>query len=360
MKWSWKIARIAGIDVYIHSTFFLLLTWIGFSFWLTERSISAVMNGLVFILLLFLFVLMHEFGHALVARKYGILTRDITLLPIGGVARLERMPTDPKQELWVALAGPMVNLGLAVILFGWLLITNTLNPFQPFTLTSGSLVFRLATVNLSLLLFNLIPAFPMDGGRVLRAFLATKMEYTRATQTAATIGQGIALIFGLIGLFSNPFLVFIALFVWIGASQEASMVQVRNIIGGVPVRRAMLTQFRALHPTQRLQDAIEATLNGYQQDFPILDNDRLVGILTRPKLMQALSQDGNMINIASVMDQDFQSAEANEMLEMVSERLQTCGCRTLPVIDNGVLVGMITMENIGEFMMIETALKRSK
>lgn len=359
MKWSWKVARIAGIDVFIHSTFFILIAWIGFSYWVTQRSLNAVANGIIFILLLFLFVLMHEFGHALAARKYGIATRDITLLPIGGLARLERMPKEPKQELWVALAGPLVNLVLAVLLFGWLILTNGLGGLTNTTVTEGSLLQRLAIVNLTLLLFNLIPAFPMDGGRVLRAFLAMRMEYTQATQVAATVGQGFALIFGLIGLLTNPFLIFIALFVWIGASQESSSVQVKEAISGIPIKRAMLTQFQTLDYNQRLSDAVDAILTGYQQDFPVMKGDEMVGILTRSALVQGLAKDGPTVNIASVMDQSFVTADSNEMLERVSERLQTCGCHTVPIFENEQLIGLVTMDNIGEFLMIQSALKRS-
>ncbi len=359
MKWSWKIARIAGIDVFIHSTFFLLIIWIGFSYWLTQNTISAVLNGVVFILLLFFFVLLHEFGHALAARKYGITTRDITLLPIGGLARLERMPKEPKQELWVALAGPLVNFVLAILLFGWLFLTGGLAGIVNTTVTEGSLIQRLAIVNLTLLLFNLIPAFPMDGGRVLRAFLAMRMEYTRATQAAATIGQGFALLFGLIGILTNPMLLFIAFFVWIGASQESSSVQVREAISGIPIRRAMLTQFQTLDYNQRLSDAVDAILTGYQQEFPVMKGDEMVGVLTRSALVQGLAKDGPTANIVSVMDESFITADANEMLERVSERLQSCGCHSVPVFENDRLVGLVTMDNIGEFLMIQSALKRS-
>ena len=177
----------------------------------------------MFILAIFMCVVLHEFGHALMARRYGIPTRDIILLPIGGVARLEKMPTQPIQELWVALAGPAVNAFIAVILFAWLKLTASWEPFQTLSVTTGPFFERLMAVNLFMIVFNMIPAFPMDGGRVLRALLATRKEYGRATQIAASIGQGIAVLFGFIGLLYNPFLLFIALFVWIGAAQEASI-----------------------------------------------------------------------------------------------------------------------------------------
>ena len=248
MKWSWKIGRFAGIDVHIHATFLLLIAFYGFTYWQQTGTVSGTLEGIAFLLALFLSVVLHEYGHALTARRYGIKTADITLLPIGGVARLERMPDKPIQELWVALAGPAVNVVIAAVLFVYLLVTNTFVPLTGMTLTGGPFIERLLSVNLSLVLFNLLPAFPMDGGRVLRALLALRLDYVRATQIAATVGQGMALLFGILGLFSNPFLVFIALFVWIGAQQEASMVQMKYALGGIPVRQAMQTEFAALNP----------------------------------------------------------------------------------------------------------------
>ncbi len=359
MKWSFKLAKILGIEVKVHSTFFLLILWIGFSYWITEKNLPSVFNGILFILLLFLFVVFHEFGHALTARKYGIKTRDITLLPIGGVARLEKMPKKPSQELAVAIAGPLVNLFFAIVLFAGLFLTNNFPTNQQIGITNGSIWWRLATVNLSLFIFNLIPAFPMDGGRIIRALLAMRMEYTKATQVAASLGQGIALIFGLFGLFGNPLLLFIAFFVWIGASQESSMVQMESAMSGIPIKNAMLTRFQTLSPTQRLNDAADAIIAGYQQDFPIVDYEgKMVGILTRKRLMQAITNDGLTVNIAGVMDQDFITADVDEMLEVVSIRLQTCGCTTVPVFDQDQLVGLVTMENIGEFLMIRSAIKK--
>src|SRR5215204_3763354 len=210
MKWQWKLGRFAGIDVFVHATFLILIGWVGYSRWLENQKWSEVINGIVFILALFLCVVLHEYGHALTARKYGIQTRDITLYPIGGVARLERMPDKPIEELWVALMGPAVNVIIAAGLFAYLFLTNGPVPLTALTVASGSFAERLMVVNIWLVLFNLIPAFPMDGGRVLRAILAMRMDYVRATQVAANIGQGMAFIFGFIGLFSNPFLLFIA------------------------------------------------------------------------------------------------------------------------------------------------------
>ena len=305
MKWQWKLARIAGIDVYMHATFLLLIGWVAFSYWTEQGTLQAVLSGVLFILLLFGFVVMHEYGHALTARKFGIKTRDITLYPIGGVARLERMPEKPIEELWVALAGPAVNVVVAILLFGYLAVTRTIEPLTSLSVSTGSLIERLMIVNLWLVGFNLIPAFPMDGGRVLRALLGLRLEYVQATQIAAYVGQAFAFLFGFIGLFSNPFLLFIAFFVWMGASQEASMVQMKNSISGIPVTRAMLTDFAMLTPRDTLARVVGLILAGSQHDFPVIQDGQVVGILDRDTFMSALSERGQSTPVAEVMRRDI-------------------------------------------------------
>jgi len=360
MKWSWKIGQFAGIGVYMHVTFLLLIGWVALSYWLQERSVSMVISGIAFILAIFACVVAHEYGHALTARRYGIRTRDITLLPIGGLARLERMPDDPRQELWVALAGPAVNVVIAVLLYIWLELTGGLEPISALTLTGGSFAERLILINLFLVGFNMLPAFPMDGGRVLRALLATRMEYTRATQLAAHIGQGMAFLFGFIGLFANPLLLFIAFFVWIGAAQEASMTQMRSALGGIPVTRAMLTDFQVLSPHDPLARAVELILSGSQHDFPVTVDGHVVGVLTRQRLMQALAERGRDVPVSEVMEREVETVEANEMLEAALSRLQTSGVKILPILHRGALVGLLTSDNVGEFLMIQSALERAR
>ena len=358
MKWQWKLGRFAGIDVYIHATFLLLLGWVGLSHWMANQSWSEVISGVLFILALFLCVVLHEYGHALTARKYGIKTRDITLYPIGGVARLERMPEKPIEELWVALMGPAVNVVIAIVLFAWLFLTGTLGSIQGLSVASGSFLDRLLVVNVSLVLFNIIPAFPMDGGRVLRALLAMRMDYVRATQVAANVGQGMALLFGFIGLFTNPFLIFIALFVWIGASQEASMVQMKNSLSGIPVSRAMLTNFEKLSARDTLTRVVGLILAGTQHDFPVLDDDgRLIGILERDAFIRTLSSEGQSAPVVSAMRRDPPAVDSYDMIEIAMMRLQESGAKTLPVVHAGEFVGLITLENITEFLMIRSALK---
>ena len=356
MNWSWKIGIFAGIGVYVHATFLLLIAWIVFTPLLRGQSLASAIASAMFTLALFVCVVLHEYGHALTARRYGIKTRDITLLPIGGVARLERMPDDPRQELWVALAGPAVNVVIAAALF----VTNgILEGFEPLrsSVMEGTFLERLLQVNISLVLFNLIPAFPMDGGRVLRALLAMRLDYSRATQYAANIGQGLALLFGLVGFFTNPLLIFIALFVWIGASQENNVVQMKSTLGGIPVQRAMLTQFQTLAPADPLSRAVQLILAGSQQDFPVVDQGRVVGILLRNDLLVALSKRGENAPAGEAMRTDFEPIDSAEMLENAAQRLEHCGCHTLPVLHGGQLIGLLTMENMGEFLMIRSALK---
>ncbi|NPV87830.1 MAG: site-2 protease family protein [Anaerolineae bacterium] len=354
MKWSWKIARVAGIDIFMHTTFLILVAWVALSAWLAQRNVQAMLGGVIFLLALFACVLLHELGHALTARRYGIQTRDITLLPFGGVARLEYMPTNPIQELWVALAGPAVNFAIALALVVVLLAGGAGVSFN-LSVSEGSFLQRLLAINLTLALFNLIPAFPMDGGRVVRALLATRLEYTQATHIAAALGQGIALMLGFIGLFNNPFLLFIALFVWIGAAQEASMVQVKTALGGIPVSAAMMTNFQTLSPGDTIGRAAELVLSGSQQDFPVTADGRVVGILTREDLMRALASHDEHLLVSYVMRKDFQLAHASCMLDAVSQQIQAGGQKILPVVQGGALVGLITLENIGEFLMIQRA-----
>lgn len=358
MKWQWKLGRFFGIDVYVHATFLLILAFVAWSHW--ALGPARILDGLLFVLAIFACVVAHEYGHALTARRFGIKTRDITLYPIGGVARLERMPDRPIQELWVALAGPAVNVVIAGVLLWWLVVTTAAPPLRELTFASGPFLARLLVTNLFLAGFNLLPAFPMDGGRVLRALLAMRLEYTRATNVAAGIGQGLALLLGFAGILGNPLLVFIALFVWIGAAQEASFTQMKSALAGIPVRHAMLTDFRTLAPADTLAHAVDLVLQGSQQDFPVVEDGHVVGILTRAELIAALARLSPATPVSSVMQREFLAAAPGEMLESVFARLQECACHTMPVVEHGELVGLLTAENIGEFLMIQAALKKAR
>lgn len=359
MKWSLRIGRIFGIAVYVHFTFLLLLGFVGLSSWATGRSIESAVVGMLFLLALFACVLLHEFGHALTARQYGIQTHDITLLPIGGLARLEKMPDKPIQELWVALAGPAVNVVIALGIFLGLLLAGRWVPGDAFHVTRGNFMEQLLGLNVVLVLFNLLPAFPMDGGRVLRALLAMRMNYARATNIAATIGQGMAIVFGFLGIFTNPMLLFIAFFVWIGANQEASAAELKTSMAGARVRDAMLTEFRVLSPESTLADAARMLLAGSQQDFPVIHQGQLAGILSRGLLIKGLKESGEQAPVLSVMSQSMEILHPDELLDHALERgggTERGGA--MPVVIDGKVVGLLTPENIGEYFMIRSALAR--
>jgi len=361
LSMTWRIGTIAGIAVYMHPTFLLLLVFVGWQHWLLGHSAAAVAGGVVFMLALFGCVVLHELGHALTARRYGIRTRDITLLPIGGVARLERMPDQPVQEFWVALAGPAVNVVIAAVLYALLLATNGFAPLEHVSVVEGPFLERLMLVNVFLVGFNLLPAFPMDGGRVVRALLATRLEYTRATQIAASLGQSMAFLFGFMGLMSgNPFLIFIALFVWVGAAQEASVVQIRSALGGIPVSRAMITEFHALAPDEPLSHAIDLLLSGTQQDFPVMAEGRVVGVLTVRDLKTALGRQGETVAVSEVMRRDVPVVDAHDMLDSVFQTLQATGARVGAVTRGGRVVGLVTPDNVGEFVMVQSSLAQHR
>lgn len=225
-RWSWHIGRILGIPTRIHASFALVLLWIGFSTWNDLNSGVAVMFGVGFALAVFACVLLHEFGHALVARRFGIETRRITLLPIGGVAELERAPEDPRAELWIAAAGPAVNFAIAGVLavIGW--AVGMFSGAGPGSQLLSMVFSGLLWANLMLGLFNLVPAFPMDGGRVFRAWAAHRYSRVRATQMATRLGRALALGFGIWGIYaSNPVLVLVAVFVWFAAGRELAAVE---------------------------------------------------------------------------------------------------------------------------------------
>src|SRR6266478_3149278 len=300
MGWSLPIFRIAGIQLRIHVTFVLLIAWLAFAYYAQGGSPAAA-EGVIFVLLLFLCVVLHEFGHALAAKAFGINTPDITLLPIGGVARLERMPEEPGQELIIALAGPAVNV---VIALGLLIVIDWHSAAAARVFESPNLLTQLLAINVLLLLFNLLPAFPMDGGRVLRALLATRFSYARATQIAASIGQGFAFVFGFVGLLWNPFLIFIALFVYIGASQEAALAQMKDVARRFPVSSAMVREFRTLCENASLQEAVDALLATSQHDFPVVDETGSVaGLLTRHDLIAALRKNDPQIRVGRSEEQ---------------------------------------------------------
>ncbi len=355
MSWSIKIARIFGIPIYLHWTFLILMVWLAVSQLMQGATTAEAIQGLVFPLAIFSCVVLHELGHAVAAQRFGVPTRDITLLPIGGVARLERMPEKPSEELVVALAGPLVNVVIALLLYA----AGTRVAFRsedPEMLMHGGMLSRLLLVNVFLVLFNLIPAFPMDGGRVLRSLLAMTMDYGKATRIAAGVGQFLAIVFAYIGLQHNPFLILIALFVWIGAQSEATQVSERLELEGTPVGDAMLTDFAMLRPSDTLGHAVERLLAGSQQDFPVYDGQYFLGVLARADLLRGLAQSGRDATIEGFVQPGLEPITLKDPLVPALNRLRETGVPCVPVLDQGRVAGLLSLENIAELLMVKAAL----
>ncbi len=356
MGWSIRLFDVGGTAVRIHLTFFLLLAWIAAVHWSRGGPAEAA-EGVAFIVALFACVVLHEFGHVFAARRYGIRTSDVTLLPIGGVASLERMPEKPSQEIVVALAGPAVNLVIAILLVLLLGARFDLSQMAQLEQAQSTLTGRIAAANVMLLVFNLIPAFPMDGGRVLRALLTVRMGYTRATRLAASIGQGLAVMLGFLGLLGNPLLVLIAVFIFLAASGEAGYVQARDYTRGYLASHAMITAFRTLNPASTVDDAAALLLRTTQQEFPVVDGaGTLRGVLGREALIRALQENGGATPVLDVMERDVPTVPESACLDNVFEQVRQRGRGVVGVVDAGQkLVGYITAENLAELVMIQSS-----
>jgi Zn-dependent protease/CBS domain-containing protein len=360
MRWSFKVARIGGIEVRIHVTFLLLLAVFA-SFYGAQGGASGTVKIVVFFVLVFLCVLLHELGHAFAAKAYGIRTVDITLLPIGGVARMERMPEKPAQELVVAIAGPLVNVVIAATLLFVLAVTGNLDFSEVFDPTRFNALWALLYTNVMMVVFNLIPAFPLDGGRVLRALLATRLSYERATQIAATVGQALALLMG-IWAFSKgpPSLALIAIFIYMGAESESSFVQMRHATSGIPVSSAMMTRFETLNSRATLDQAVDALLGSSQHEFPVLDdNGGFAGLLTKHDLLVALRKAGPETPVSDVMLTGLPTLVPHMSLDHAFSKIKEANVTALPVVDNaGQLIGLFTTENVSELIMVQSALAK--
>jgi stage IV sporulation protein FB len=354
VTWSFPIGRLFGSEIRVHATFFLLLAWIGAAGWL-QGGASAAAISVIFVLALFACVVAHEFGHALVARRYGIETPDITLLPIGGLARLARMPEDPKEEILVALAGPAVNVAIWAVLVLGFGVSTDLEALAELEDLSEGFWARLAAVNLFLVLFNLIPAFPMDGGRVFRALLAFAMPRVRATRYAARAGQAVAFLFGFLGLLGgSPILLLIAVFVFVAAGAESSQVQLREMARGLSARAAMITSFESLAPDDSLQAAATTLLRTTQHEFPVLAEDgRILGLLTRDAIFAAVAEERTRRPVSQAMTTDIPEVALTAPLDEALDALYQKACPAVAVTDRaGRTLGYITRENVGELMVV--------
>lgn len=366
-KWSLYIGSYASIKVFIHWTFWIIIGWIFLMHYNMGHGIYEGLWGVLFILALFACVVLHEFGHALTAKRYHILTRDITIYPIGGVASLEAMPEKPQQELLVAIAGPAVNLGIAAILLIYLQYTGKMPNLstlevedQNAHMLGQSFGFNLFAANIILAVFNLIPAFPMDGGRVLRSILAFTMDRARATRIAATVGQFLAITFVFFGFFYNFWLVFIGLFIYLGAGSEAAYESTKSALSGYTAKDVLMRKFTRLLPEDTLEKVVQVLLDSQEQEFVVAENNHIHGVLTRKELIKGLSEYGKASPVARIVRNDYLTLHPNMALQEVYQKLMASHCSVAPVLDNGQLIGIVDKENINELLMVNEALKSER
>lgn len=349
-RWVIPLATVLGIRVDLHASFLLLLAWIGIERWSAGDGLAGSLQGVLSTMAVFASVVLHEFSHALTARRFGIRTRDITLYPIGGVARLERMPDDPLQELLVALAGPAFNLAFATVLWLGLRLSHAQVGVAVMNAPHGFFVAKLMWINLSLALFNLTPAFPMDGGRMLRAGLSLRLPRERATATAARVGQGMALLMGLVGLLASPMLVLVAIFVWFGARSESESERIRAALHGLRVADAMVTEFATLAPRDTLAAALDRSVHGFQRDFLVVDRCRVVGVITHADVLQAVERDGADQRVERCMRTAIELATGAQRLDEVYDRLRAGAAPTV-VLDGPEIRGMLTLDSVEQLLL---------
>lgn len=361
MKANLNFGSISGIKIKVHWTFFFLIVWVAFIEIKRGGTTQSVLYNIAFILVVFACVVLHELGHSLTAKRFGINTKKITLLPIGGIASLDRIPESPKQELLVTIAGPLVNVVIASLLY-------FIIPFQEFTqqnfdeileslnsLTLQNFLLYLFIVNVGLVVFNIIPAFPMDGGRILRALLAMKMDRVKATQIASSIGQFIAVIFLLVGLLYNPFLIFIALFIFLGAYGENQMVQHLALLKGHKVKEAMLTNITTFNPESTMDDTTKVILSGTENNFVIVKNDKIQGLIYHKDIIENSKNKQAMVK--NFMNTSFKTVDVNDDLKNTYRLIHSEKKSFFPVVENGKLVGAIDATNLNEFILLQAKLE---
>lgn len=348
--WTWNLGRISGIPIRIHLTLLILLAWIAGSYALSGATLGATAVGVALVASIFVVIVVHELGHALVARRYGVGTRDIMLLPVGGIASLERMPDKPHQELAVALVGPLINLVLAGLFYIGITLAGGTTDLANVTSIGGAFAAQLMWINVALAVFNLIPAFPMDGGRALRAILTMRLGPQRATNIAASLGRVFAVAIGVFGLFYNPLLLLIAFVVWSGATQERALSQLKHAISGVPVSAAMLRRVEAVTPDQPLEDAAALLLRGGLNQLPVIDHGKPVGVITRSDVATALSHAGPTATVAEAPQHDVIMVSPADALDVVLDRLRAHPDAVALVMDEGVPVGVLTAEALASYV----------
>jgi Zn-dependent protease len=373
MNWNFKIARVAGIDIKVHITFFLVLV-LGAIQWgsSTPGSIEGALFGVVLMILLFTCVTLHELGHSLVAQYFGIPVKEIALLPLGGVAQLSKNPDKPLHELLIAIAGPLVNVAIALVLFVVAIATgiaaqlnvlggrgellNALNQPSPRTM----LLWLIAT-NISLCVFNLIPAFPLDGGRILRALLAMQLGLARATAIAAIVGQAIAIGLGVFGIINGNFiLMLIAVFIFFGAGQENAAAQAKTVLSTQKIGDAYNKHAITLQNGDRVSKVVDYILTSYQPDFAVTFGNSLLGIVTREDVLRSLAINPNDVYVSEIMHREVFKVDATKSLDAVREEMSTQGARVAAVYDGARFLGLVSAEDLREAAAVLAFVQRQK
>ena len=361
LKYSLPLGKIAGIKISVHWTFAILILWIVFAGARSGLGAEGTLWTLLFILSIFGCVVLHELGHALAARRYHIKTRDITLLPIGGLARLESMPEKPKEELVIAIAGPAVNILIALAFFPIVYLSGKMaDPVQINVINSDNFLYAFVSVNIVLAVFNMIPAFPMDGGRVLRALLSFRFERHIATRIAATIGQLLAIGFVFVGFYYNPFLIFIGFFIFLGAQAEAEYAQVKSTLKGFRVKDALMKKYTEINADEPLKTAITKLLDGQCKNFLVMENSRPVGTLSREEIIKALSAQGENVVIHNIMNKEVLFLNPETPLDQALQQMQSQKKELTPVMEHQQLIGALDLENIMEFIMVQNAMEKAQ
>ena len=355
MKGSFKLGNIAGIDVFLHWTFSLLILYIIYINYKAGQNIVQIAWSVLFIIFVFATVLLHELGHAITAKKFNIKTNDITLLPIGGVASLEKLPEKPSEELMVAFAGPMVNITLALLLSFFIHYPN--NSEEMIAQLSGGIngnnfLLNFFLVNIVLALFNLIPAFPMDGGRMLRAILSYKLKRNVATKIAARIGQIVAIGFIVLGFSHNPFLIFIGIFVIMAAQIETNYAESKYLLKGYKVRDILMKQNPTIDCNETLDTAVKLMVDSQNKYFLVTKNGILLGTLNRDQIIEGLSKKEEEASLSSIIDKNLIYLEANTLLEDVFELIYKHRSTLMLVIEDNRFIGTLDMENLLEFILV--------
>jgi Zn-dependent protease len=366
MRGALSLGKILGIKVYIHFTFLLIFLWVGYTVWSAGGEWLDMAIASAIVLVIFLSVLLHEFGHCLAARKYGIATRRIVLLPIGGVAQIERMPEKPAQELFVTVMGPFVNLVIALLTLPFVVqffpaITVSFDSmdafFDSFNPLFGNFIGYIFFYNCLLLVFNLVPAFPMDGGRILRALLSMRFDMKKATLIAARIGQVLAFGIFILGFFMNPMWILLGVFVMVGAEMELRMVTGKAALRELTVSQALQQNFTVLKAQEPLAGAVQLLLGGNEKDFLVEENGQITGLLTHDALAKALQTGETSQPILSLVKHDIPIVGLGYPIEDAMHLMAAHHVDLLPVVHEGQIVGVVTHQGISELLVLQNSLR---